>query len=64
MIWWLVTAAVVVAAYAGGMAGAILVGANQPVPPPRTVTVEVLRTDLWYPLVPAEAGGGRPTEQR
>lgn len=62
MTWWLIVAAILLAAYGGGMVGAVLVGANHPVPPIRTVTVENVQMDGWYPL--PLTGGGRPAEQK
>lgn len=52
-------AAVILAAYTGGIVGAVLVGANHPVPAVRTVTVQ---GDGWTPL--PLTGGGRAVEQK
>ena len=62
MILWLIVGCIVLAAFTGGLTGAVLVGANHPVPQGGTVTVQLVDTDEWYPL--PMMGGGRPTEQR
>lgn len=62
MTWWLIVMAILLAAYGGGMVGAVLVGANRTVPTVRTVTVEHVDPDVWYPL--PLTGGGRPAETK